>query len=566
MQLFIVFTILALAVAYTLWRVVRMLRGRGDCGCGCGDQCPHNKSKHNAARGKCHNGHCSCRAIVMLLSLAAVAAQAGNEDQVIAQMARDIRLLPYTELHHLVVMRDGRVLAEAHAEPFRANDPHNQYSACKLLTGLAVGLAIDDGKLRLDDRVIDSLDDQAPRSRSRELEAMTVRHLLTMTSGMPVATAIRDTSTHWMQAWLAMQPQAMPGKRMEYDTMTSFMLAALVRNATGRNILDLLNERILHPMGINDVEWELSPDSINTGGWGMRCSTMSMAKIGQLMLQRGQWQGRQLIAERWVDQMTTEQLTLLGIKPTHIDEFHDGYGYQVWLCGLQGAYRAQGNMGQLTLVYPAGRIVVAVNCATPYQGQVLRLVQRYAPRLVSAAAQPVELPPFELSGQPWTGDSVRVDLPENSQGFAQLYLQRQSHGPLLTILYDDGTTEQVALGYGQWAYTQANHTPSYNIGALNRFSGMNRGFTVAAQYACHTGGQLEIWLQYVDWGTGVRLLVDTVVGRVVITDNKAPNRHEVLSISNHKPVPKAASRWWIAGFAALFIALLALVARNSYRD
>ena len=562
MQLFIVFVILALAIAYTFWRVIRTLRGRGDCGCGRGHKCPYKNQHIDHCCNNCQHCHGTRTSIVLLFLAIATATQANTNHNVASQLARDIRLLPYTELHHLVILHNGQIITDAHALPYRNIDPHNQYSACKMLTSLAVGLAVDDGKLHLDDRVIDLFPNQSPLDQWPEIEAMTVRNLLTMTSGKEVATAIRDTSSNWVTAWLAL-PQHMPGRHMLYDTMTSFMLSAIVQQVTGRNILDLLNERILQPIGITDMEWEQSPDKINTGGWGLRCSTLSMAKIGLLMLQHGQWGGHQLISTQWIEQMTTDQLTQFGIEATHTDEFHDGYGYQMWLCALPGSYRAQGNLGQLILVYPSDQIVIAVNCATPYQGEVLRLAQRYAPQLASIAGpQPVSLPAFDMNGHEWNGDSMHIELPDNNHDIKTLDVVRCNKQLMLTIGYDDGKSEHIPVGYGQWVYSKLRHTPPYNIGAMNRFSGMFRGFSVAARYSCHIGDKIEIWLQFVDWGTGLRLMIDRKIGSVTIIENKSPNRPEVLSINKSPLDTRASSKWWIVIFALIFVTLITLIACN----
>ena len=176
----------------------------------------------------------------------------GVGSEALMQLINDLRSQPFTELHHLVVVKNGNIITEIHAAPYRATDTHNQFSASKMLTALAVGLAVQDGKLSLDDKLGD----------------ISVRHLLTMTSGKQVNTQIRDTSDNWMESWLAL-PGTAPGKKFAYDTMSAFILSALVQRATGCTMLDYLRERIFQPMGITDVEWELSPDGINTGGWGV---------------------------------------------------------------------------------------------------------------------------------------------------------------------------------------------------------------------------------------------------------------------------------------------------------
>ena len=553
MQLFIVLLIIALALAYTLWRLVRTLRGHGDCGCGCGKNCPNCHGRKRDTR------HDKCCLLMALVALTAHSAAGGCS---VAQMVRDIRLLPNTELHHLVVIKDGQLIAQEHVMPCRATDRHNQFSACKALTALAAGLAIGDGKLSLDTKVVDLFGDKCPASPSDELRALTVRHLLTMTSGKAVTTAIRDTTDDWAGAWLAL-PGTQPGRQFAYDTMTSFMVSAAVQRATGRTVLDLLTERILRPMGIDDVEWESSPDGITTGGWGLRCSTLSMARIGWLLLQRGQWRGRQLVDGAWVDQMVADQLPSLGIHVTHSDEFQHGYGFQIWRCALDGAYRAQGNYGQLLVVSPSASMVVAVNAVTDNQSELLRVVERDMAHFSGTAGSAVPATTEHCSNRQWPCAPMRLLLADNNHGISVLEVRRQ--GDTLTLLIDSagGGRQQVPLGCGQWLYTPLQGQPPYNIGARNRFSGMDSGFTVAARYAVRMGGQLEVQLRYVDWYSAVTLLIDPAARQVVITDNKAPAQPERVQVTN-QPVPPrhSGSRWWMAAFALMAVALVTLVVCN----
>ena len=495
--------------------------------------------------------------IILLISLTAIAAHAVQlhsspvqheaSSEALAQLVNDLRLQPFTELHHLVVVKNGRVVTELHATPYRATDPHNQFSASKMLTALAVGLTVQDGNLSLDDKVGD----------------ITVRHLLTMTSGKQV-TQIRDTSDNWVESWLAL-PGTTPGKTFAYDTMNSFVLSAIVQRATGSTILELLNERIFQPMGINDVEWEQSPDGISTGGWGVRCSTVTMAMLGQLVLQRGQWDGEQLIDAQWIDAMTHDQLEAMGIKLTHTDDYNHGYGYQMWLNARPGTMRAQGNFGQLVYISPADSLVIAVNAATSDQLAILRVVQRDASLLSSNRATNKSLPnnllalPFP-QGQSWSYDSdtLLVTLASNKHGIQSLELRRDGARTWLDICKDDGTSERVALGYSHWEYNQLAGTPPYNIGAKNRFSGMEAGFHVAGAYAWQLG-KLVVKLHYVDWYSALELAIDLNTGQVTLTDNTAANHPEVIPCELASNDAQAASPMCRTIWIAAWVALLAIV-------
>lgn len=485
----------------------------------------------------------------------------------VARLLNDIKLLPCTELHHLVVIKDGQVAADIHLAPYRASDAHNQFSASKMLTAMAVGLAVDDGKLSLDDRLVDVFADKCPANPAPELRSIDVRHLLTMTSGKQVTTSIRDTTTDWVASWLAL-PGVAPGKVFAYDTMTSFMLSAAVQRVTGRTMLDLLNQRVLMPMGLDEVEWERSPDGINTGGWGLRCSTRSMAMLGQLLLQRGHWRGRQLLSSSWVDQMLADQLSPLGIVATHTDEYHDGYGFQMWHNALPGSYRTQGNFGQLMFCYPAGNLVIAINAATPFQSELLRVVQRDAPMLAtSAPSAAAHVQPQEEDAPSTPRLDVQLDLAPNSHHIQSLELRHDDDCAWLTICHDDGSSDRIALGYDKWVYGKLAGTPPYNVWARNRFSGMDRGFTVAGRYSCRFGRQVVVGLHFVDWYSALTLTIDAAARQFSITDNKDPRYPEVIEILNQPEAQHASSwpRWaWMTLFGALFVTLLAAIAHNKY--
>lgn len=507
--------------------------------------------------------------MVLWMALAALVAQAGLplsapaqqgvSSEALAQLINDLQLLPFTELHHLVIVKNGNIITEQHAEPYRPNDAHNQFSTSKLLTALAVGLAVQDGKLSLDDKV----------------GSITVRHLLTMTSGKQVDATIRDTSDDWVESWQDL-PGTMPGKTFAYDTMSSFILSALVQRATGRTVLDLLRERVFEPMGVTDVEWEQSPNGINTGGWGVRCRTLTMAMLGQLVLQRGQWEGKQLIETQWVDKMTRDQLQAFGITPTRADDYHHGYGYLMWMNALPGTFRAQGNFGQLVFISPADSLVVAVNAATSNQLAILRVVQRDAPLLSSSKPTAMILPCNLLAlplpqGQCWSHDSdtLLVELAPNHYGIQSLELRRSGEHAWLDLCKDDGTSEHIALGYNHWEYGRLAGTPPYNVHAKNRFSGMDKGFSVAGAYAWQLGRRLIVQLHYVDWCSALTLAIDLGKCQATLTINTDANHPEVIPCelmnNDEQAICHVGRTAWIASCVALLVIMFAIAVSLAVR-
>ena len=208
---------------------------------------------------------------------------------------------PRTEIHSCIVMRHGKVVGEMYPAPFRAEYPHTQFSCSKTFVAAAVGIAISEKKLRLRDHLVSFFPDKLPNIVSWRLKSITVEDLLTMRSGFVVDTKMRNKSHQWIRDYLAHPMNADPGKKFQYDSIDTYLLSAIVQKVTGMTVLEYLQQKVFNKLNIRQVQWELSPEGITTGGWGLYIQSESLAKFGQLLLQRGKWQGEQLIPETWVD-------------------------------------------------------------------------------------------------------------------------------------------------------------------------------------------------------------------------------------------------------------------------
>ncbi len=266
------------------------------------------------------------------------------------------------DVHSLMVLRHGSVVAEAWWHPYAPDETHTMFSVSKSFTATAVGLAAAEGLLRTDDRVIDLLPDDAPAEPSAHLSAMTVRDLLTMTSGHGTDTMnftltnLHVPGSSWAQAILASPVVHEPGTRFVYNTGATYLLSAILHRLTGERLLDYLTPRLLAPLGITGATWEQCPRGIDVGGYGLRLTTEELAVFGQLLLQRGTWGGEQLVPAAWVDEMTAAQVPN---GPDQNAEWAQGYGYQFWRC-RGDAYRADGAFGQFCVVSPGRDMVVVL--------------------------------------------------------------------------------------------------------------------------------------------------------------------------------------------------------------
>ena len=214
--------------------------------------------------------------------------------------------LPKTDIHSVMVLRHGKVIAEAYPAPFAPEYRHTVFSCSKTFVSAAVGLAISENRLRLTDRVASFFSDQLPDSISANLADMTVRNLLNMTSGVTPDWNMRNVRTDWIKGYLGKQVKV-PGEHFDYDSMSSYILSAIVQKVTGMKVLDYLRMKLFEPMHITDISWEVSPEGINTGGWGVYIQSESLAKFGQLLLNRGDGKGKQLLPAGWVYQIMAKQ-------------------------------------------------------------------------------------------------------------------------------------------------------------------------------------------------------------------------------------------------------------------
>ncbi|HEY2411543.1 MAG TPA: serine hydrolase, partial [Pirellulaceae bacterium] len=250
-------------------------------------------------------------------------------------------------LHSIMLVRHGKVVAEGWWAPYSPAAPHSLYSLSKSFTSTAVGMAIAEGKLKLDDDVLKFFPEDAPAEPSKNLQAMRVSDLLRMNTGHQTEPK-RVADQVWTKAFLAHEVPFKPGTHFLYNTSATYMLSAIVQKATGEKLIDYLRPRLFEPLGIENPTWESSPQGINTGGYGLSVRTEDIAKFGQLYLQKGTWHGKQLLPEEWVAKATARQ-TSNGSNPK--SDWDQGYGYQFWRC-RHGAYRGDGAFGQFCVVLP----------------------------------------------------------------------------------------------------------------------------------------------------------------------------------------------------------------------
>lgn len=375
------------------------------------------------------------------------------------------------DVHGVLVLRHGRVIAEGGWYPHTADRPHEMFSVSKSFTSTAVGIAVDEGLLTVDDHVLDLLPDDAPADPGEHLRAMRVRDLLTMTTGHSASTmeginrTISLPGPGWARAILAQPVEHQPGTRFVYNTGATYLLSAILHRLTGERLLDYLTPRLLAPLGITHAEWEQDPDGIDTGGFGLSITIEEMAAFGQLYLQGGVWEGKRLVPAEWVAAATAKQV------PNGTDDSSDwsqGYGYQFWQC-RHGAYRADGAFGQFILVWPEKDMVVTTTSGLSDLQSVPDAVwdaflrdDAWATTTATEApegageATPLELALHTPAGAESTPveDSlldVTYDLDPNPRGFTALALGRGADGRLEVTFTVEGVDVMVPFGHEEWS-------------------------------------------------------------------------------------------------------------------
>jgi CubicO group peptidase (beta-lactamase class C family) len=270
------------------------------------------------------------------------------------------------ECHSIMVVRHGQVVAEGWWAPYSAGRPHLLYSLTKSFTSVAVGLAITDGLLSLDDRVVDVLPDHVPAGISQQARRVTVHHLLSMTSGHrtdSLAEAWQLEPDDLVKGFLRVPFPDPEGTRHAYDNATTFVLARMVERVTGRDLPRLLDERLFEPMGVDHAEWDRVASGAAFGFHGLHLTTEAVAAFGELLRRDGRWGDRQLVPREWVRLATRRHIETL---PSEIGaagaDFLRGYGYQFWMS--RHGYFGNGANGQQCVVVPEHDFVVALTCAT----------------------------------------------------------------------------------------------------------------------------------------------------------------------------------------------------------
>ena len=421
------------------------------------------------------------------------------------------------EMHSIMLLRHGKVIAEGWWKPYSAELKHTMYSVSKTFTATAVGFAVAENRLSVNDKVVSFFPAQLPDTVSTNLGELTVKDLLSMSVGQqpdPTFIAVAGNSP-WVSTFLKLPVIHQPGTKFLYNSLGTDMLSAIVQKVTGEKIVDYLRPRLFKPLGIEGMDWETDPKGVNSGGWGLRIKTEDMAKFGQLYLQKGKWNGRQIIPAAWIDEATTKKIEQTPDMPQakkDSSDWNQGYAYQIWR-SRNNSYRADGAFGQFILVMPDQDAVIVITSESPSMQDEINMVWKYllpafqknklpsskSSALLRQKLSKLALAPPSKSSSPVekiiSGKTFNVE--PNEMNIASLSFDFRNNSCNLGIKTDTATYD-IQFGAGTWKPgVTKKQGPSLVGRAKGHFVGLPPP-KITSSYYWKDNNTLELKIRYIE--------------------------------------------------------------------
>lgn len=381
----------------------------------------------------------------------------GISSVAVSDFVRRLSELDY--IHSFMLLRHDRLVAQTWWKPFKPEYKHELFSASKSFTSVAIGIAQSEGYFKLDDKLVSFFPEKMTEKVSERMRQVTLRNLLTMASGHESCPLLRlHPQKDWVQGFLESELVYDPGTRFVYNSAATYMLAAVLRKTTGQNVIDFLQERLFLPLGIRAEKWDSCPMGTNIGGWGFWLKTEDLLRFGRLLLNNGNWNGKQLIPADYVKEATRFQI---DNSTNEQPDWKLGYGYQFWRTSFN-AFRGDGACGQYIVVMPEKDLVLAVtsgvsnmqNILTAFWETVYASLQE-TPLAENKTAE-TELNmllasrkhPAFLSGLVQVPENRTFKMDENSIGLDTLGFSFTDEDCTLVFNWQDGKEEKLTARYG----------------------------------------------------------------------------------------------------------------------
>ncbi len=381
------------------------------------------------------------------------------------------------DVHGLMMIRHGKVIAEHWWSPYTPQYQHAMYSATKTFTGVAVGFAVQEGLLKIDDKVTSFFPDLLPDTISPQMAALTVKHLLTMSVGH-ATTSYAGSGLSQVRSFLATPFAHEPGTSFAYNITASHMLSHIISKVSGVTLYEYLKPRLLDPLGIKDVIWEMDNDGYNMGNGGSHMKTSDLAKMGLFLINKGKWNGQQLLDPAWIEAATTPQILQHPERTPEenekvADDGSQGYGYQIWM-GRHHSYRAIGGQNQLIMVIPEYDFILVCHSQIGDEAGFNKLIYDMLPSMsdkklkantsfdLKAAIAGYEIKrPFEgTTTSKVTMSTRRFQMEENPLGIRSVLFRFDASGNCYLTLISAGAIHNIPFGLDSWLYGMTDRTLS----------------------------------------------------------------------------------------------------------
>jgi CubicO group peptidase (beta-lactamase class C family)/predicted glycoside hydrolase/deacetylase ChbG (UPF0249 family) len=424
------------------------------------------------------------------------------------------------EFHSFMILRHGKVISEGWWNPFRSDLSHTMYSTSKSFTATAIGFLVAENKLTVNDKVVSFFPESVPENSNTSnplLAELRIKDLLSMSVGHEKENSPIMITEDWVKEFLKTPIKYQPGSKFLYNSPATYMLSAIVQKVSGQKLIDFLQPRLFEPLGIKNIDWEVDPKGINTGGWGLRLKTEDMAKFGQLFLQKGRWNGKQILPESWVAEASKMQILQSPDMPQakrDSSDWQQGYGYQMWRCRNNG-FRADGAFGQYIIVLPEQDAVIAITAEAVNMQSEINLVWKY----LLPAFMPKKLRTDAVSRQNLQTKITALAIPtaiknsieakekaisgktfavySKNKSFKSISFDFKDEKAQMTLT-TDSATHQIPFGAGTWALGQTTKLGPYLVArAMANRKGLPI-YKTAGSYTWKDDKTLELTLKYIE--------------------------------------------------------------------
>ncbi|MDP4173717.1 MAG: serine hydrolase [Bacteroidota bacterium] len=381
------------------------------------------------------------------------------------------------EFHSFMFLRHGKVISEGWWKPYSPERKHTMYSLSKSFTSTAIGFAVSEKRLTVNDRVISFFPKELPDSISPNLASLRIKDLLSMSAGQdPEPTfSVSAKDSNWVKILLSLPIVHKPGTKFLYNTLATYMLSAIIQKVTKEKVVDYLRPRLFEPLGIHGMDWETDPMGINLGGWGLRIKTEDMAKFGQFYLQKGNWKGHQILPKEWIEEATTKKIDQspeASQSKRDSSDWLQGYCYQFWRCRYN-AFRGDGAYGQFIIVMPEQDAVVVITAESNNLQDEINLVWKYLLPAITNKELPADnkeakalkeklstlsLPIAPKSADPATISAIsgKIFATEKNDNGIQSLSFKFNNGTCQLIIKSDTAEYKINFSSGVWNFGETS--------------------------------------------------------------------------------------------------------------